>query len=94
MSYYFQEAAPLRGAAGGVKKGGGGWCAARSEGAQCCEADLGGLNEGVRTMPHPTAFLAPLRGAMGGYKKRLGLWRCPERSGVAASRRVAAACVA
>ena len=69
MSYYFQEAAPLRGAAGGVKKGGGGWCAARSEGAQCCEADLGGLNGEVRTMPHPTAFLRPPKGGYRGVKK-------------------------
>lgn len=66
MSYYFQDTAPLRGAVGGVKKGGGGWGAARSEGAQCREADLGGLNGELRTMRHPTAFTAPLRGATGG----------------------------
>ena len=69
MSYYFQDTAPLRGAAGGVKKGGDGWGAARSEVAQCREADLGGLSEEVRTSHHPTAFHRPPKGGFRGVKR-------------------------
>ena len=88
MSYYFQDTAPQRGAVGGVKKGGGGWGAARSEGAQCCEADLGGLNGGVRTMRHPTDFPRPPKGGYRGVKKWVAVGALPGVKEPSAAKRI------